>query len=711
MWRLTNSAAPVAGIPCLSRQFAGVWALFLLLVLSPGLVHGRAGEIAPEDFSRQLKSLQETLRQYEGNVRAGQERDSWLELVRQCRQLYLKNPKDEHAPGALFLMGQIHRGMFGRFRQTVDLDESQGYFLDVARVFPKHALADDALYTAAEIASERGDYARAAELLTRIVQQHAGGDRVGQATVLLKKICLDHNIPLPEQLRESTPTTSGQLATVLPVKYWSSNDYTRIVIRASQQVRFSSQLLEEVDDQPRRLYLDFNNSFIDPKYRTPIPIEDGLLKRVRTGQFNPNTVRVVLDIESIADYKIFNLKDPFRVVVDVQGKAKVKAVETKAKPESDNRRVDMAPVDRIPPAVPLAAGPSDRPAVTGKTLPPLPSLDKVVEPERNIPADKAADKALEPEKAVPAAPLVVELDDQKKRRPSEAGKAAETTKTPEVRKPPEPEPVPKVAAKLPSGKTSVQSNGGKKNGKAAAVKGSQNGITLAQQLGLGVRRIVIDPGHGGKDPGATAFGLQEKDIVLQVSKKLAEILRQRYGYEVSLTREDDTFHDLEERTAIANTRQADLFLSIHVNAHPSPKVRGIETFFLNLATNEEAMRVAARENATSSHNISDMQNILADLMKNSKIQESSRLAEFVQDNMVQGLRQAKYTTKSLGVKQAPFYVLLGAQMPAVLAEISFVSHPEEAELLRQDAYLERIAQQIAAGVAAYTQHATTAALR
>ncbi|OQX15460.1 MAG: hypothetical protein BWK76_13085 [Desulfobulbaceae bacterium A2] len=653
------------------------------------------------------------MRQYEGNVRAAQDRDSWLELVRQSRQLYLKNPKDEQAPAALLLMGQIHRGMFGRFRQTVDLDESQGYFLDVARVFPKHALADDALYTAAEIASERGDYARAAELLTRIVQQHAHGDRVGQATVLLKKICVDHNIPLPEQLRDPTP--SGQLATVLPVKYWSSNDYTRIVIRASQQVKFSSQLLEEVDDQPRRLYLDFNNSFIDPKYRTPIPIEDGLLKRVRTGQFNPSTVRVVLDIESISDYKIFNLKDPFRVVVDVQGKAKMKLVESKGKPEADSRVVGVPPpvvdtpplVDGRPPAVPLEAGPIDRPAVPDKTLPPLPPLDKIVASERSVPADKA----VEPEKAVPAAPLVVELDDQKKRKPSEAGKAAETNKTAEVRKPPEPEPVPKVAAKLPSGKTSVQSNGGKKNGKAAAVKGSQNGITLAQQLGLGVRRIVIDPGHGGKDPGATAFGLQEKDIVLQVSKKLAEILRQRYGYEVSLTREDDSFHDLEERTAIANTRQADLFLSIHVNAHPSPKVRGIETFFLNLATNEEAMRVAARENATSSHNISDMQNILADLMKNSKIQESSRLAEFVQDNMVQGLRQAKYTTKSLGVKQAPFYVLLGAQMPAVLAEISFVSHPEEAELLRQDAYLERIAQQIAAGVAAYTQHATTAALR
>ena len=239
----------------------------------------------------------------------------------------------------------------------------------------------------------------------------------------------------------------------------------------------------------------------------------------------------------------------------------------------------------------------------------------------------------------------------------------------------------------------------------------ENSLTLAQQLGLGVRRIVIDPGHGGKDPGAMGHGLKEKDITLKVARKTAVKLTGKYDYEVVLTRTSDTTLPLEERTAIANTQKADLFLSIHVNAHPSKDVRGIETFYLNLATNSEAMRVAALENATSTHNISDLQDILSDLMNNSRIQESSILAEYVQNSIIAGLRQNRYETKDHGVKQAPFYVLIGAEMPAVLAEISFLSNSEDAKLLRDEQYLEDIADQIAAGVVGYVEHQASAALQ
>jgi len=249
-------------------------------------------------------------------------------------------------------------------------------------------------------------------------------------------------------------------------------------------------------------------------------------------------------------------------------------------------------------------------------------------------------------------------------------------------------------------------------GSAAAEnpEAGESKLSLALQLGLGVHRIVIDPGHGGKDPGAMAFGLKEKNIVLKVARETAARLRKKYHYEVILTRDRDVFLPLEERIAIANTKKADLFVSIHVNAHPSPAVRGIETFYLNLATNTEAMRVAARENATSTHNISDLQDILSDLMQNSKIEESSRLAEYVQNSLVSGLDEDQYKVKNLGVKQAPFYVLIGAEMPAVLTEISFISNPENAAHLRQGKYLRDIADQIADGVAGYVEYQTTAAL-
>ncbi|MDH4317214.1 MAG: N-acetylmuramoyl-L-alanine amidase, partial [Desulfobulbaceae bacterium] len=172
----------------------------------------------------------------------------------------------------------------------------------------------------------------------------------------------------------------------------------------------------------------------------------------------------------------------------------------------------------------------------------------------------------------------------------------------------------------------------------------------------------------------------------------------------------DTFIELEERTAIANTQKADLFLSIHVNAHHLKSVRGIETFYLNLATNTEAMKVAARENATSTHSISDLQDILANLMQNSKIQESSRLAQNIHNSLISGLEPKNYNVKSLGVKQAPFYVLIGAQMPAILAEISFITNPEEAKHLKTDEFLKAIGSNIASGVAGYVEN-TTAALK
>jgi len=221
--------------------------------------------------------------------------------------------------------------------------------------------------------------------------------------------------------------------------------------------------------------------------------------------------------------------------------------------------------------------------------------------------------------------------------------------------------------------------------------------SLAQQLGLGIRKIVIDPGHGGKDPGAIApNGLKEKDVVLAVSKKLAHQLRTKLGYEVVLTRTTDIFIPLEERTAIANTEKGDLFISVHVNSAPSPRLLGVETYVLNLTNDEDSMRLAAQENATSASNMSDLQNILADLLNNSKLDESTKLAEHVQTNMAQGLR-----IKDLGVKQAPFYVLIGAQMPAILSEITFLSNPGEAKRLRQDYYLTTIAEHISAGVNDY----------
>ena len=233
-------------------------------------------------------------------------------------------------------------------------------------------------------------------------------------------------------------------------------------------------------------------------------------------------------------------------------------------------------------------------------------------------------------------------------------------------------------------------------------KSSTSGI--AKQLSLGVRRIVIDPGHGGKDYGAPGCikGVHEKHITLQISKRLAAKLKRELKCEVILTRTKDQYLTLEERTAFANTKNADLFISIHTNASRDKRAYGLSTYFLNLADDDESKRVAAMENATSANNISDLEKILFSLMHYSKINESSRLATTVQSTMTSHLQRKGYSRiKSKGVKQAPFYVLLGAQMPSILVETSFISNPRECRRLMNSKYQDRLCEGIIQGIKKY----------
>jgi N-acetylmuramoyl-L-alanine amidase len=231
-------------------------------------------------------------------------------------------------------------------------------------------------------------------------------------------------------------------------------------------------------------------------------------------------------------------------------------------------------------------------------------------------------------------------------------------------------------------------------------KGSkQMAGSLLEQLGLTVRTIMIDPGHGGKDPGATANGLREKDINLKFAKLLGGKLQAK-GFNVVYTRTKDVFIPLEKRTAMANAQKADLFLSIHCNANRSRKVNGLETYSLNLAKSDAAVRIAARENAVDPRAISDLQFILTDLMVNSKIKESRDLAQDVQTRTIKRVRKA-YSLNNKGTREAPFYVLMGAKMPSILVEIGYITNKTEANRLRSDKYLGHLANGIVDGILAY----------
>lgn len=236
---------------------------------------------------------------------------------------------------------------------------------------------------------------------------------------------------------------------------------------------------------------------------------------------------------------------------------------------------------------------------------------------------------------------------------------------------------------------------------AAPEANSRGGFSLARQLGLGVSRVVIDPGHGGHDPGALGRRITEADLVLDVALRLEKLLLKEPGVEVLLTRRENVFVPLEERTAIANRANADLFLSIHANASRNRSASGVETYFLNFALNPEAEAVAARENSASGQTMHSLTDIVKAIALNNKLDESRDFAQMVQASMVRRLAPHNRDLKDLGVKQAPFVVLIGAGMPSVLAEISFLTHEREGALLRTPAYRQRIADALHEAVLAY----------
>lgn len=594
--------------------------------------------------------------------------ENWDIAGKNFQKIHDLQPKSAYAAASLFMLGRVTYSRYQQFKDTADLDKSLEYYQEVTTLFPWHQLADDSLLTLGRIQLEdKKNPQESARIYTRIISEYYNGDLVDTSMEKLKSLAKEFNTPLPPApakadgfppSRDDSPSTDAASAElpnvknrsyVLPVKYWSSNNYTRIVINTSRPITYKEELLEKVGEQPRRLFIDFDKSYIEPQYRAPIPIRDGLLQQVRTAQFSPDTVRVVLDIESIKSYKIYSLPDPFRVIVDVHG-------------QSNGADVAVATAPLLPEGLGMDGSVSLAPDTETKDGP------IVIRPRmvKKRPAEEysaAGPPATNPEEE---APLI--LQDSKKNKLSAKGN----------------KPAPELNAPLTSPL-----------------------LSLAQQLNLGVRRIVLDPGHGGRDPGASAFGMKEKDIVLQVAKKLAAKLRKELGYEVILTRNDDTYISLEERTAIANTNGADLFISLHLNAHPSAKVYGFETYYLNLSSDPDAIRVAALENATSTHQLSDLQSILSDIMKNSKIDESSRLANKVQDALSSGLTDRKYAqAKSLGVKQAPFYVLIGAEMPAILVEMAFLSNKTDANQVKKEGYQDALAAEIVQGLQSYVRTIT-----
>jgi len=527
-------------------------------------------------------------------------REHWERVFDQFESVAKRFPETKRGADALYMCGKTITGLYRISRIKPDAERAVELFEEMADTYPDNSLSDDALFHAGEMLEETlGDKQRAYLVFQRLVSALPRGDMHTKASSKLKALAgyaprLKQQ-PAKEVVADTETSPSvgkvvsqgssdGNLLT--SIRYWSNPGYTRIVIDVSGEAQFSTNYLAPEPDKniPPRLYVDVERTGLDENLPEMTIVGDGLLRRIRTGKPQDGTVRVVLDLHSIGDYKVFPLVDPWRIVIDIAG----------------DKSPELKPNETSISALP-ETGNDDIAKVLGET------------PKKQPPLH------------IRAAPATTTL-----------------------------------------------------------------------------RRIVVDAGHGGKDPGAVGpSGVLEKNVTLKLAKELSRELTRQIGCEVILTRSTDVYLPLEERTAIANKVGADLFISLHANANKSRKAYGIETYYLNFSKNDKAAAVAARENGTSLKQVSDLELILFDLMANAKINESSRLATEIQKSLVYRISKKYSNVRDLGVRQGPFYVLLGATMPSVLVETAFISHPREEKRLVSSAYQKSAAQAIAAAIKEY----------
>jgi N-acetylmuramoyl-L-alanine amidase len=428
-------------------------------------------------------------------------------------------------------------------------------------------------------------------------------------------------------------------ASVKDIRTWNAQNSTRIVVTLDDTIQYDAARIAS----PDRIYFDIYKAKIATQLAAkPLDVQGGLLKSIRVAPNKPGVVRVVLDVDGAKDYSAFLLANPYRLVIDVhaQNADTAKSTPTPA----------AAPV--VGAARSVDASAAEHPVVAARGTAPV-----------NAPA--ASQPAVSP--STQAKGLASPTPGPASSLRNDSNKVAA------LRPPSEPKPM------------------------------RDGDRSLTRALGLKISRIVIDAGHGGHDTGTIGpHGLMEKDLCLDVALRLGVLIQQKLpGAEVVYTRKDDTFVPLEDRTKIANDAKADLFISIHANSSPDPSARGVETYYLNFATSPESMEVAARENANSQESLHNLQEIIQKIARNEKIEESKELAGDIQGTLTQRLQLVSLNERNRGVKKAPFIVLIGANMPSVLSEISFVSNPYDERLLRKPEQRQRIAEGLYRGITTY----------
>ena len=521
----------------------------------------------------------------------------------------------------------------------------------VVQLGPTVTEADDSVFAAAELRAEKGRLFNDSKSLKRAKGKYRFLIREYPYSKYLKKA----RLALKQLARPATKKNgSDKLARVTQIRHLATASYTRVVIELDRPVKYRRARIAN----PERIFFDLFGARLSSKVRNrTLGGEESLVRRIRVGQNQTGTARVVLEVGPVREYSAFVLPNPFRLVVDINGGPAPKATvaASASKPDAQSRKKAKAVSKR--PEAPQAAASTSAPS-SG------PSAKRVAGTKSAPSGEKAASKKpgqLASAKKPPAKKASA------KKTPTQEAKVAAATPPP-----------PRPARPTRLGKRS-----------------------LTRALGLKIGRIVIDPGHGGHDTGTIGpTGLMEKEVVMDVARRLGTLLEDRLGSEVVYTREKDTFVSLEQRTAIANQKQADLFVSLHANSSRNRAIRGIETYYLNFTSSANALEVAARENAVSEKSIHELQDLVKKITMKEKLDESREFAAQMQRALVKNMAR-RNGLRNRGVKKAPFIVLIGAQMPSALTEISFLSNRTDERLLRKPAYRQKMAEALYRGIQRY----------
>ena len=643
------------------------------------------------------------------------------EAIAQYKFLRREYPGSKYRCDALFTIGEIYKD------DLDDPDQARTSFQEFLHRYPHNRLVEDAQQAIAELdrdaASEKKAEAQKAKAAPDGADSLASKDSVAKdstASVAAKDA----------DSRADAGQSAGdgplrRLPRVTGIRHWSTPDYTRVAIDVESDVKFDSQRIAG----PDRIFFDLRDTKLaSTLVGKSFDVDDGFLKKIRVAQFQRGRTRVVLEVDDLSDYDAFLLPNPYRLIIDIHGKdIHAKDIQGKAgrgKNANGNSAKVAASAAVDVEAVPKAGSSSDG----EKTAPDLrAAAGKAPVTSEDVTDDtKIVSKAEVASVKTTAAPLVkkvvVEADEDDdavparghaastshKRLVSSAKSASSVAKdvsadsdgssdekltTDDTVGTPAPS---KISSRLTASRSTADLDIHQARPTASGDR------SLIRTLGLKIGKIVIDPGHGGHDTGTIGpNGLEEKDLVLEVGRRLGKLLETRLGAEVVYTRKNDTFIPLETRTAIANQQRADLFVSIHANSSQDDTARGVETYYLNFTSSPEALDVAARENAVSEKSIYELQDLVKKIALKEKIEESREFAGDVQESLHSGLAAKSPGIRNRGVKKAPFIVLIGANMPSILAEISFVSNPGDEKRLETSEYRQRIAESLYRGIAKY----------